>query len=238
MIALTQSLPTRGIQFAVKTYEFSDLVTSRNYLASYFLSQTKFTHALMLDSDLSFEPAQFFRLLDFDADFTAAVYPDRRWTSAGLKAALTTANPDDLDDPSSVQRHMAGHLRYILSTYTAKGKPLDIVRRDGFHTAATVGGGFLLIRRAVVEQLVDQGHARKLPRFAQRPDFKDAPNFADFYSHLLTEDGGGMLGEDQSFCRRWQQGCGGDIWIDEASAIAHIGTQTYHGDYQSHLKRT
>ena len=238
MIALTQALPARGIQFAVKTYEFSDLVTSRNYLASYFLSQKNFDHALMLDSDLSFAPAQFFRLLDFDADFTAAVYPDRRWTSAGLKAALSNANPDDLDDPVSVQRHMAGHLNYILSTYTAQGKPLEVVRRDGFHTAATVGGGFVLIKRNVVEQIVEQGHARKLPRLAQRPDFKDAPEFADFYSHMLTEDGGGMLGEDQSFCRRWQQGCGGDIWIDEASALSHIGMQTYHGDYQARLNRS
>jgi hypothetical protein len=235
MIALTQSLSLRGIPFAVKTYEFSDLVTSRNYLASYFLSQKKFTHALMLDSDLSFAPPQFFRLLDFDADFTAAVYPDRRWTARGLRAALSNANPDELDDPAAVQRHMAGHLNYILSTHIGPGQPLSVVRRDGFHTAASVGGGFILIKRNVVEQIVAQGEARPLPRFAQRPDFKDAPEFTDFFSHVLTQDGGALLGEDQSFCRRWQHGCGGDIWVDEASAVSHTGEHTYQGSYQSHV---
>ncbi len=238
MIALTQGLPARGIVFSVKTYEFSDLVMSRNYLASYFLSQKTFTHALMLDSDLLFSPSQFFRLLDFDQDFTAAVYPDRRWTARVLKSAFATATPEDLSDMASIQRHLAGHMKYILSKYIDKDNAIDVTRRDGFHTATTVGGGFILVKRAVVEKIVDQGHARPLPRFGQRPDFKDAPNFADFYSHLLTEDGGALLGEDQSFCKRWQVGCGGDIWVDEASALSHIGEHTYQGDYQKYLSQS
>ena len=49
LIGLTQALPRRGIGFALKTYEWSDLVVSRNYLMSYFLAQKKFTHALLLD---------------------------------------------------------------------------------------------------------------------------------------------------------------------------------------------
>jgi hypothetical protein len=234
MIALTQSLPQRGIAFSVKTYEFSDLVMSRNYLTSYFLSQKTFTHALMLDSDLSFSPSQFFCLFEFDEGFTAAVYPDRRWTTRGLKAALVSAQPEDLGDMNAVHRHMAGHMNYIVSTHIAQDKMLDVKRRDGFHTAATVGGGFILVKRSVVEKIVESGQARRLPRFGQRPDFKDAPEFTDFFSHLLTEDGGALLGEDQSFCKRWQVGCGGDIWVDEASAISHIGEHTYHGDYQKH----
>jgi hypothetical protein len=238
LIALTQSLTLRSIAFSIKTYEFSDLVTSRNYLASYFLSQKAFTHALMLDSDLMFSPSQFFRLFDFDQDFVAAVYPDRRWTAPGLKAALASATSEDLNDMASAQRHLGGHLNYIVSTHVDKDTKLDVTRRDGFHTATTVGGGFILIKRAVVEKIVDQGQARPLPRFAQRPDFKDAPHFADFFSHLLTEDGGALLGEDQSFCRRWQVGCEGDIWVDEASAISHIGEQTYHGNYQKYVTRS
>ena len=51
---------------------------ARNYLLSVFLSDERFTHALFLGSDLSFEPEQFFRLLDFDEDFVTAVYPDHQ----------------------------------------------------------------------------------------------------------------------------------------------------------------
>ena len=49
----------RDIDFALKTYEFSDLVMYRNYLVSYFLSHADFTHALLLDTDLEFAPTQF-----------------------------------------------------------------------------------------------------------------------------------------------------------------------------------
>ena len=59
LIALTQKMSSARIAFAVKTYEFSDFVMSRNYLASYFLSQEEITHALLLDSDLEFSPDQF-----------------------------------------------------------------------------------------------------------------------------------------------------------------------------------
>ncbi len=33
LIGLTQAMPKRGVAFAMKTYEWSDLVISRNYLA-------------------------------------------------------------------------------------------------------------------------------------------------------------------------------------------------------------
>jgi hypothetical protein len=78
LMGLTQALSKRGIGFALRTYEWSDLVISRNYLLSVFLGLTKFSHALLLDSDMSFEPDLFFKLLDFDEDFTVAAYPQRR----------------------------------------------------------------------------------------------------------------------------------------------------------------
>ena len=86
MIGLTQALQHKKILFKVATIELFDIVMSRNYLMSVFLSDERFSHALFVDSDLSFEPEQFFRLLDFDADFVAAVYPDRRARDAVLQA--------------------------------------------------------------------------------------------------------------------------------------------------------
>jgi hypothetical protein len=78
ILGLTQELQRRGIPFALRTYEWSDLVISRNYLMSVFLAKKRFTHALLLDSDMSFEPDLFFKLLEFDEEFTVAPYPQRR----------------------------------------------------------------------------------------------------------------------------------------------------------------
>lgn len=238
MVGLTQALQRKKIPFLLKPYEFSDLVMSRNFLASYFLSQDHFTHALMLDSDLSFDSSQFFRLLEFDHDFTAAVYPDRRVTEQVLRRALSAATAQDLKDGRGLQKLLAGHMKYVLTTATAGEHPFQIERKNGFHTATSVGAGFVLLKRNVVEKIYDEGHARPLPRTAGFSDFKQAHRFADFFSHLPTEDGGAYLGEDQSFCKRWRDGCGGKIWVDEYSQVSHIGAQFHYGDYQRLINPT
>ena len=99
MIRLTQALQNRKIPFLLKTVELSDIVMARNYLLSVFLSDERFTHALFLGSDLSFEPEQFFRLLDFDEDFVTAVYPDHQARDEVLHA-LYKADGGKPDSPS------------------------------------------------------------------------------------------------------------------------------------------
>ncbi len=231
MIGLTQALQRKGIPFALKHYEFSDLIMSRNYLVSFFLSQQSFTHALLLDSDLVFEPEQFFRLADFDADFTAAVYADRRVTGSVLKKAMATATPEDLATTPGVSRALARHMRYIASTSLGKSIPFDSEIKGDFMTVASAGTGFMLITRKVVEDIVAAGQARPLPRTGQLSIYSDAPRFADFFSHHLTAEGDAFYGEDQSFCRRWILGCGGKVWIDRASKVSHIGEFEFSGDY-------
>ena len=81
LIGLTQWLRDRGIAFGFETYEFSDIVFSRNQLMSIFLTRERFTHLLMLDSDMAFQPQAIERLIEFGEDFTAAAYPQKhpRW---------------------------------------------------------------------------------------------------------------------------------------------------------------
>ena len=229
MIGLTQALQHKKILFKVATIELSDIVMSRNYLMSVFLSDERFSHALFVDSDLSFEPEQFFRLLDFDADFVAAVYPDRRARDAVLQALYEA----DGTKPGgrSIQDISANAMKYLMTIYTKKSEPIDVKKKNGFHTVASLAGGFSLMKRIVPEQMVDNGVAQLLPRTATIPGYENASRFADFFSHLLTDDKEAILGEDQSFCKRWLVGCGGDIWVDGQSDIRHHGDYVLRGQY-------
>ena len=38
-------------------------------------------------------------------------------------------------------------------------------------------------------------------------------------------------GEDLAFCRRWVDGCNGEIWSSVDEVIVHIGYETYLGNY-------
>ena len=81
LIGLTQYLSRKDIPFAFETYEFSDIVFSRNQLMCSFYTRKQFTHMLCIDSDMAIEPAGIQRLLDRGVDFAATAYPQKhpRW---------------------------------------------------------------------------------------------------------------------------------------------------------------
>jgi hypothetical protein len=229
LMGLTQALPKRGIPFALKTYEWSDLVISRNYLMSFFLAEKGFTHALLLDSDMSFHPQLFFDLLDFDADFTVAPYPQRQMRWARFRALVEREAEKPAADRAPTDRLLSESLRYNIADRYEAGDPWAYEVRDGFRKVPGAGTGFMLIRRAVPERMVASGAAVPVPGF-NGPGYPGA-DFHDFFSHLRGRGGLVMHGEDTSFCRRWIEGCGGEIWCHETAQITHHGALAYPGDY-------
>lgn len=230
LIGLTQALSKRGIAFAVKTYEFSDIVMSRNYLMSYFLSNPRFTHALCLDCDLEFQPAQFFRLLDFGADCAIAPYPRRQMSVARLLGELH----ENLDRPEMDRltnpQMLARALGHVVQKNTSQ--PRWAPKRKGdFVTVPSAGFGFTLITRRVPELMVEKQLLRGFPDQGRLPIYADAPEFYEFFNHMVSPDGRYILGEDQSFFHRWGFGCGQDIWADGTARITHHGSYGFHGDY-------
>lgn len=232
LIGLTQALAKRRIPFSIKNYEFSDIMMSRNYLVSYFLSKPDFTHALLLDSDLVFDPQQFFRLAEFKEDFTAATYADRRITDVVIREAIKETPAELWDKPNAVQTILARHMRYLHTVNSGERPEFKPRRRKDFQTVVTAATGFMLISRNVVETMAERGVAKPLTRTGKLPIYQDAPRFSDFFSHEKTKEGDAFYGEDQSFCRRWRMQCDGDIWVDLKSQVSHIGEFTYHGDYR------
>ena len=229
LLGLTQALQRKGIAFALKTYEWSDLVISRNYLMSYFLAQKKFSHALLLDSDMSYQPQLVFDLLAFDADFTCAAYPQRQMRWQAFRAAIEREAHKPEGERVSTDKLLAETLRYNISEVFDAGKPWPHEVRDGFRKVPGAGTGFMLIRRAVPERMVETKAALPVPGF-NGPGYPDA-DFHDFFSHLRGRGGATMHGEDTSVRRRWIEGCGGGSWCPATARITHHGNLGYVGDY-------
>ncbi|MBL9049468.1 MAG: hypothetical protein JNK19_05085 [Tabrizicola sp.] len=235
LLGLTQALPRRGIPFAMKTYEWSDLVISRNYLMSYFLAQKKFTHALLLDSDMSYSPELFFDLLDFDADFTCAAYPQRKMRWQVLRGLIEREATRPEAERAPIDKLLAESLRYNVAEAFEANEPWPLELRNGFRKIPGAGTGFMLLRRAVPERMVETGAALPVPGF-NGPGYPGA-DFHDFFSHVRGRGGQVMHGEDTSFCRRWIAGCGGEIWCHDSARITHHGAMDYSGDYSLATKR-
>jgi hypothetical protein len=229
LLGLTQALSRRGIGFAFRTYEWSDIVISRNYLMSVFLAKTQFSHALLLDSDMSFEPDLFFNLLDFDEDFTVAPYPQRRMPWTDFRAAVEREALKPAEARATTGDLLAETLRYNIPRIYEPGVPWPVERRDGFRKVPGAGTGFMLLKRAVPEKMASMGAAIPVPGF-NTSAYPEA-DFHDFFSHLRGRGGDVMHGEDTSFCRRWIEGCNGEIWCHESAKITHHGHLAYPGNY-------
>jgi hypothetical protein len=124
---------------------------------------------------------------------------------------------------------LAESLRYNISDRFEAADPWPYEVRNGFRKVPGAGTGFMLIRRAVPERMVATGTALPVPGF-NGPGYPGA-DFHDFFSHLRGRGGAVMHGEDTSFCRRWIDGCDGEIWCHETAKVTHHGSLAYPGDY-------
>jgi hypothetical protein len=84
VLALVQFGATANFDVTLALLGHDSLITrSRNTLVSQFL-KTNSTHLLFIDADICFEPEQVFRMLNFDRDFVAGIYPLKALIGASL----------------------------------------------------------------------------------------------------------------------------------------------------------
>lgn len=230
LIGLTQFLQRKGIAFAYQTHEFSDIVFSRNQLAAIFLSDLRFSHVLMLDSDLSYPVETLKRMIGFEAPFTAATYPQKFFPWQRLRQLIE----EEADLPPNARRPMrelvAASWTYTLQSGGFNGRPWRPKQRGGFITVPATGTGMMLVAREVFETMIAKGTAPRLARHEGLID-RRAERYHDFFSHRRSPDGSFLYAEDQSFCLRWVEDCGGDIWLDTEADLTHWGQAAFQGRY-------
>lgn len=117
---------------------------------------------------------------------------------------------------------------FFVDLVTNNGKIVQ--SQDGLLKAKGVPGGFMMLRRDVFET----------PELrAQAPATK--PTMGDLKGELVhgyfdyLHEGLTGAGEDISFCRRWVR-AGGEIWVDPAIKLKHVGVKAYNHDYIDYLK--
>jgi hypothetical protein len=219
IIALMQYAGTEGFDLGLGVLGHDSLITrSRNTLVSSFLNETRATHLLFIDADISFQPEQVGRMLAADKDVVAGVYPLKilDWNNLGRLH----------DRPNE-------SLSEKLLHYVGEPLPGGAVMRDGaFVTATYAGTGFMMIRRAVIERMIeaypelayDQIHAFPVP--------KVTPKQYALFECLI--EAGTYLSEDFAFCHRWRA-LGGDVWLDTEGCLTHTGNHDFHGNPAARL---
>jgi hypothetical protein len=227
VIRLMSYAKSAGFNVSLSLAAYDALISrARSTLVAAFLDDASATHLLFVDADMSFEPQQVERLLRFDKDFTAALYP--------LKS---------IDWDLMAQRCVNGGESVRQSALSYVGTFCDAAERKqekNFATAIYAGGGFQLIRRSVLQRMIaayPETHFRRvhgLPMSGSRRDEVQSPNLFALFDCIIDRETGAYLSEDYSFCLRWRK-IGGEIWLDAASQLTHSGPYQFVGDHASRV---
>ncbi len=217
LLKLQSACAASNIGLAVLMQGGDALITrARQNLVAHFLGNPAATHLLFIDADIAFEPAQIFRLLRFNVEIAAAVYPTKRIDWPRVQALVRDGR----------QNLESAALSYVLEF----DDPARIEQRDGFARARYAGTGFLMIRRDALLRMIEAYPDLHYTREHQQQDpLTGSPWRYALFDCLIDPPGGTYLSEDYSFCKRWRD-IGGAIWIDLESRLTHVGQMPFVGD--------
>ena len=217
-----------GIQFEDRSIVYSVLSISRNILASMVLNDTSFSHLLFVDSDMGFSPSLIAKMIAFQKPVVGCIYPMRKFNYDWFHAS-GFVHKDPMMARMLANDYVGGNGALITTAGPKGERQPQLV--DGFVKVSYAGTGIMLIQRDVLQAIKD--------RF---PELWVAKPSEMYRQHGLK---GGLLqcfdsvqgadglfpGEDIAFCRRWVEGCGGEIWSCVDEAIMHIGQENFIGHY-------
>jgi hypothetical protein len=226
------------IRFEQKFLSLSLLPIVRNVFANLVMQDESFTHLLFVDADMGFAPSLIEHMIAADKPVVGAMSPARKLDLDKLYALR-----HDIADPAAA--------RLVAIEYVNRGGIdfVDGTTREGETRSASnlvidgpcirvsdIGTGILMIRREVFDRLKER-----------YPDLW-CEAIADTYGKFgltggvlqcfqpMPDQNGIYDGEDTAFCRRWVQGCGGEIWAVATETITHVGPQKYVGNFLTKLQ--
>jgi hypothetical protein len=198
---------------------------ARNYFVHALLSEPKFTHLVMIDSDMSVEGHTICRMIRCDKPVVAAAYSQRRMDMEAFAHSVPSLE-FTLTDRAALA------LEYNIRPQPEPGTR-QVKVTDGMCRVHHVALGCSAIRRDAFENLITNGIVRVRPdRFLQKRGFEGP--FYNFFDEIVLEDGD-ILSEDYSFCKRWLSMPGNEIWALVEESIGHVGDMVYGAPYLNRL---
>jgi hypothetical protein len=213
---LMQYGAAHGIRVQLELLGRESMITrARNMLVSQFMDSGA-THLFFIDADTGFEIQQVLRMLAFDQDVVAGMYPLKLidWNEEAL-ARAQAGEPLDY-----------AAIRFV-------GTPSSPLKRDGaFVEADYAGTGFMMIKREVIARMFESYPQLKYKCAHNCTDVYLSENQYALFDGIIDEDSREYLSEDYAFCKRWRK-IGGKIWLDTESRLVHIGNHEFYASPKS-----
>ena len=203
----------------------SSLVTQgRNLCVSGFL-ESKCTHMLFIDSDISIGAKTILKMLQAQKELISVPYP--------LKAFLWDKGFDEIVQGNIKKPE---DLQQIFNSYPMKvADKNDILLKDGIIEITHAPTGCMLINRSVFDKLIEKYPEREIKQNtvinSKLVLKKHMWNFFDTLHDPIEKT---YLGEDFAFCKLWKD-IGGKCYAYILDEIIHVGEHQYKGKFVDEL---
>jgi hypothetical protein len=219
ILTLIPVMQRRGWILEFKWVSHGEISEARNYLLTVWLDKTDASHILFIDNDMGFEPQLIVDMIEFAKPVVGAAYPYRRVNLHQVAKLGASEGPE-------------------LAVLKAQDFVLKRARQGrgqrNFMQVEGCGAGILLIERSCMQAML-----RAMPELSDTKT-KDTntlarglDRFIRAFDNLRVD--GRRLSEDFSFCHRWKNVCGGEIWVSIGHEITHIGLHEFKGRYADFL---
>ena len=228
VLKFQQACWKKGILCSFTLLKSSLVTQGRNLCVAEFLNhEDKYTHLLLIDSDIDFKAKTIFKLLDFDKDIISVPYPmktlswDKIWRRLDTKeGAINNAN----------ELARAGF------TFPVKVKdPNSITVEKGLAELTHAPTGCMLIKRNVIEKMIEAYPHLEIyqpTNINGKEEKKD--NMYNLFDTLHDTKSKRYFGEDFGFCQRWAD-IGGKVYGYIDDPISHVGEYCYTGRFKDDL---
>ena len=198
------------------------LVTrARNICVAQFLI-SDCTHLLFIDADIEFDTDVIRRLLNINKDVACACYPMKTIDWKNIKDVVTM-NQSVIAQMS--EDDLQGYFMKYNVQYTKEKEYCRLVI-NGFMQVDYAATGFMLIKRPVFIKMRKNFPELQYKCFDVDPSLQS--HLWAFFDTMIDEDKF-YLSEDWTFCKRWREKCGGEVWMDLMSPLTHIGSYSFKG---------
>ena len=203
----------------------SSLVTQgRNLCVSGFL-ESKCTHMLFIDSDISIGAKTILKMLQAQKELISVPYP--------LKAFLWDKGFDEIVQGNIKKPE---DLQQIFNSYPMKvADKNDILLKDGIIEITHAPTGCMLINRSVFDKLIEKYPEREIKQNTViNSKLVLKKHMWNFFDTLHDPKGKTYLGEDFAFCKLWKD-IGGKCYAYILDEITHVGEHQYTGKFVDEL---
>ena len=215
----------KDIDMVIYPITFESLISrARNAAAAWALSGD-YTHLLFIDSDISFDPADVFKLIVADKDVVVGVYPKKYYNRTKMET-LAKDFPQVFNDKEDWRALSTDFSTEFNAESFKKAKQGESFEVD---YAAT---GFMLIKTDVFKKIIDKRPDLKYTNDVDGYMSADKDKFYDFFQVGVNPFNKKYESEDYGFCQLWRS-LGGKIHVLPEIKLTHTGRIHYPGDIKA-----